>query len=760
MRPRRRWPAAILLVLAACKTPDGNQGATASASAPAASAAPPVEDRVEALLGAEQRRLAQAVTVADQQSRDPRVRRAAARALSRIGGPAARPGLLRALDDEDPEVTAWAAYGLGFWCKGQEKETVSALVARALTLTRAASGEPATPGSRLDPGAAIARAVGRCGAEESEPTLVAWLAGAREQAVAAAFALGDLASSRQKLREETLAALLNVAAGSAAAPPVPEALYPVGKLEHVPLTVVDRIREVATARLAAPGDARLFAVRALGLAGEGSVAELARVLSTPGSFSAAERAEAARALGRLGKPGQKALAAALPGLVPATDPVSLTGLVGDDLGVLLTTLDAVTLPSARERSATSTDVGPAKKALADLATLAVPPAPGAPLQILRRISLLRCAAARTLAGSNVYDKLLVECDVAPSGGAGHRAMVQVLGRDAIVGARLGVLRERLREGDLRAREAALELLEKHDEVEGAAALLTAALTAPEGGLVSTAADVIAKQPQRALEDRTTAGSIKRVRHKGKKKVDLVKAAPEPAVTSAALVAALLDALKRPSAENDPESVDSVIDAAGALSLKDARPRLEELCRSPYPTTREHAAKALGLVGAEKKTCDPPAEGGYAPYELDHLARAAVTLSLDTDAGALTLTLDPAMAPVAVTRIADLARSGYYDGLVVHRVVPGFVAQLGAPLGDGFGGPAGKPALRCETSPLPFVPLAVGMALSGRDTGSSQIFVMAARYPHLDGQYALLGTASGPWTALAEGDVIRKITVAP
>ena len=703
----------------------------------------PVEDRASAILGAEHKRLVQDVTAADQQSRDPALRRAAARALSRIGGPGARPGLLRALDDEDAEVVAWAAYGLGFSCKGHEKDSVSALVARALTLARPSTPPTPAPAARLDPLAAIARAVGHCGAEESEPTLVAWLAGARPQAVAAAFALGDLGDATQKLREETLAALLNVAAGSAASPPVPEALFPVGRLDHVPLTVVDRIREVATARLAAPGDARLFAVRALGRAGEGSAAELGRVLSTPGSFSAAERAEAARALGRLGKPGQKALAAALPGLVPGTDPVSLTGLVGDDLGVLLTALDTITDPS------------PARKPLAALAALAPPPAPGAPLPVLRRLALIRCGAARALAGANVHDKLLLECDVAPSGGAGHRALVEVIGRADITGPRLAALRERLRDGDLRAREAALELLEKHEEIEGAAAILAEALAATEGGLVATAAEVIAKQPQRAADDRAL---VKKVRRKGKKKVDILQVAPEPTGPSAPLVAALLAALKRPSAENDPESVDALIDAAGALALKDARPRLEELCRSPYPSTREHAAKALPLVGAEKKTCDPPAEGGYAPYELDHLARAVVTLSLDTDAGALTLTLDPTLAPVAVTRIADLARSGYYDGLVVHRVVPGFVAQFGAPQGDGFGGPPGKPALRCETSPLPFVPLSVGVALAGRDTGSSQIFVTAGRYPHLDGQYAQLGTAGGPWTSLAEGDVIRKVTL--
>ncbi len=569
--------------------------------------------------------------------------------------------------------------------------------------------------------------------------------------MAAAFALGDLASSAQKLREETLAALLNLAAGSASAPPVPEALFPVGRLEHVPLTVVDRIREVATARLAGPGEARLFAVRALGRGGEGAAPELARVLGAAGSFSAAERAEAARGLARLGKVGQRALAAALPALIPIRDPVALTGLVGEDFGVLLTAVESLSDPTT------------ARKALADLAALAPPP--GAPAQVLRRVSLLRCGAARTLAGADFHDKLLAACDVSGAidadggaqvpGGIGARSLVEVIGRNAIVGPRLAAFRAGARAGDLRAREAAIELLEKHDEVEGAAALLTEALTAPESGLVATAAEVLSKQPQRAVDDRAP---VRKGKRHGKKKVDLQLPTVDISAPSPALVKALLDALARPAVDADPEFACSVADAAGALALKEARPRLEELCRSPYPTTREHAAKAIALAGGEKKACDPPPEGSPPPPELDHLSTATVSLSLDTDAGALTLSLDPSLAPVMVTRIADLARSGYYDGLVVHRVVPGFVAQFGAPSSDGAGTPEGKPALRCETSPLPFTPLAVGVALAGRDTGTSQLFVMQGRYPHLDGQYALLGTAGGPWAALAEGDVIRKVTV--
>jgi peptidyl-prolyl cis-trans isomerase B (cyclophilin B) len=96
-------------------------------------------------------------------------------------------------------------------------------------------------------------------------------------------------------------------------------------------------------------------------------------------------------------------------------------------------------------------------------------------------------------------------------------------------------------------------------------------------------------------------------------------------------------------------------------------------------------------------------------------------------------------------------------MAVHRVVPGFVVQFGDRAGDGTGG-ANRDPLRCETSPRPFEPLTVGVALAGRDTGSSQFFVTLSRVPHLDGAYTTLGRASGDWAAVTEGDVIREVTV--
>ncbi len=596
------------------------------------------------LLRAEHRRVAQAVTPADQQSRDVAVRRAAARALARVGGEAARPGLLRALADEDEEVVAWGAYGLGFGatCKGHERETASALIAQGLALTRSAPGRAGGPASSTRSRPSFARwaaAAPRSRSPRSSPGS----RGAPERAAAAAASRSGISPPPgRSSAKKTLAALLNLAAGSASTPAGAGGALPRRPAGARPLTVVERIHEVATARLAAPGDARLFAVRALGRADEGAAAELARVLTTPGSFNAAERAEAARGLKRLGPGGQRALAAALPQLVPPSDPVALTALVSDELGVVLTVLESLTDPS------------PARKALAELASI-----PRRPARRPRSCAASRSSAATPPRPSPAPPIGTSSSPTAtsPAGAASARAPWSRSSARPPSSARASSrTASALREGDLRAREAALELLEKHDEVQGAAALLTEALAAKESGLVSTAAEVLAKQPQRAVDERAPAPR-KGKRRPTRKRIDIdnTTAVVEPPAPSPALVKALLDALARPAAETDPESATALLDAVGALALKAATPRLEDLCRSSYPTTREHAAKALGLVGAEKKTLTPRRREPP-PAELDHLVHAPVTLSFDTDAGALTLALDPSLAPVMVTRVADLARA--------------------------------------------------------------------------------------------------------
>lgn len=115
---------------------------------------------------------------------------------------------------------------------------------------------------------------------------------------------------------------------------------------------------------------------------------------------------------------------------------------------------------------------------------------------------------------------------------------------------------------------------------------------------------------------------------------------------------------------------------------------------------------------------------------------SVKAVITTEKGSFTIVFDPEEAPLTVDNWVKLARLGYFNGLEVHRVVPNFVMQDGDPRGDGNGGPGWS--IRCEVNTLGYDRGAVGMALSGKDTGGSQWFVTHSPQPHLDGGYTVFG----------------------
>jgi cyclophilin family peptidyl-prolyl cis-trans isomerase len=136
-----------------------------------------------------------------------------------------------------------------------------------------------------------------------------------------------------------------------------------------------------------------------------------------------------------------------------------------------------------------------------------------------------------------------------------------------------------------------------------------------------------------------------------------------------------------------------------------------------------------------------------------------TAIMRTERGRIVITFDGTQAPLTVFNFATLAEKRTYDNLRFHRVVPGFVAQDGDPRGDGEGGPGY--AIRDELTLLPYSRGAVGMALSGPDTGGSQYFLTLTPQPHLTGHYTVFGdVTSGLDTmdALVEGDTIRSIRI--
>jgi cyclophilin family peptidyl-prolyl cis-trans isomerase len=131
--------------------------------------------------------------------------------------------------------------------------------------------------------------------------------------------------------------------------------------------------------------------------------------------------------------------------------------------------------------------------------------------------------------------------------------------------------------------------------------------------------------------------------------------------------------------------------------------------------------------------------------------------IETGRGNLDLVLYAADAPLTVQNFLRLVDRRYFDGGRWHRVVPNFVIQDGDPRGDGNGGPGW--AIRDEINRQRYDRGAVGMALSGPDTGGSQFFISHSPQPHLDGGYTVFGHVTEGYDVLdqiVQGDRIRRI----
>ena len=115
-----------------------------------------------------------------------------------------------------------------------------------------------------------------------------------------------------------------------------------------------------------------------------------------------------------------------------------------------------------------------------------------------------------------------------------------------------------------------------------------------------------------------------------------------------------------------------------------------------------------------------------------------TLILSLDGGDVTVRLRPDLAPGHVDRIKELVREGFYDGVVFHRVIPGFMAQGGDPTGTGMSG-SKKPNLKAEFSKEKHVRGVCSMArTSDPNSANSQFFVCFGDATFLDGQYTVWG----------------------
>jgi len=194
-----------------------------------------------------------------------------------------------------------------------------------------------------------------------------------------------------------------------------------------------------------------------------------------------------------------------------------------------------------------------------------------------------------------------------------------------------------------------------------------------------------------------------------------------------------------------------------------REQLASLRPSDDPLVRAAAESASVFSRWPSTSGNPRALSWYQnivdTYAIPALQGKTQRATLRTRHGDIVLELFGADAPITVWNFMNLARTGYYKGTGFHRVVPNFVAQDGDPRDDGNGGPGY--AIRDEMNPRRYTRGALGMALSGPDTGGSQYFITHSPQPHLDGHYTVFGRVIRGYPALdavVQGDRILSIVV--
>lgn len=137
--------------------------------------------------------------------------------------------------------------------------------------------------------------------------------------------------------------------------------------------------------------------------------------------------------------------------------------------------------------------------------------------------------------------------------------------------------------------------------------------------------------------------------------------------------------------------------------------------------------------------------------------------IKTDKGDMVAELYPEETPQTVANFANLAKSGFYDGLNFHRVIPNFVIQGGCPYGSGIGGPGWRIKCECVGQKRKHNRGSLSMAHAGRDTGGSQFFVCHSAQPHLNGVHTVFGElindeSKAVLDSIRQGDKITTIEI--
>ncbi len=231
-------------------------------------------------------------------------------------------------------------------------------------------------------------------------------------------------------------------------------------------------------------------------------------------------------------------------------------------------------------------------------------------------------------------------------------------------------------------------------------------------------------------------------------------------------ALLIAAFEKAEADATPDARLAILDALAAFpagTAGDITPTLTRALSDREWPVRIKAASILRARGDATAAPARPAPLRQPPefFESDKLLRPAYSPQayIETAAGTIQIQLDVIDAPLTTLAFIEQAKSGVFNGLKVHRLIPNFVIQAGDPRGDGEGGPGYT--IRDELNMRPFVRGSVGMALSGPETAGSQFFITLSPQPHLDARYTLFGHVVKGMDLLdkvALGDVITKITI--
>ncbi len=653
--------------------------------APAASGAPD-RDRAAEIARLEAQRAAgveRLVAIAGEAT--GRARSLALRALGRASDPRAITYLRKQLGREEPGVAALAAEALGL---GDATEAASEL-ARVAVSGRTAEARIAALRSlgRLG-GEPESAAIGR-GLDEREPKVRA----------AAAHALAQYGRRRLKLPEPIRARLLRVAEDGDR-----EVRFAAGNaLARLPERGRDAAVELTLGALARRmDDPELRAVAIAGLEARGAVPDELLALGL-GDADFRVRVATVRlfASERASAPQHTVLARALAAELRAIVYTPVGG--GTRAHVLVEALERLR-PFSRE-----VDVAAAAKALGADAEAAMKDPKAAPVR--RVLDLVHCLSAAITARATGSTRALASCGE-PSGTGWplherRKLRVRVLAEGAEPpDERALTLSKLAQDADPRVRAEALSALVKAKEpllYAAADRLVPVALADSDPGVVGAVAD--------AIGERAAAGGV-------------------PAAWTDALVGR---AMRVPDGEVELRL--SLFEALAAAKVRAAARVLDGAMSDPNPVVRGKAKDALKALGLTPKAV-AARPGIPLPFDPADVLGRRPRLVVETARGGFVIELDPDAAPHGVAAIVSLARRGFYDGVVFHRVVPGFVVQGGDPTGSGWGGPGFL--LPGEPTSLPFVRGAVGLADAGPDTAGSQWFVTQAHAPHLEGRYTLVG----------------------